>query len=416
MAHHYWNRPGGVQLVSAAAATALDSLSYKPVIVSVAEPHLNRYGEWFGFDLGRYPCVHLGLKLNSFDLYMRLLLPLALRKALKRYKARLVFIDEPTYSPILAMARREGIAIVEYIHYPLEVATRKEVKGTGLHYLEDPHLSERYSKLHMRIYFRLYTLLSRLVKRDNPFEAASLVLTNSRWTAGIVERFYGGKPLVLNPPLPPKTRIVEKPAPFEERMDTIVMLGRFSEEKRYHWVIREVYPLVKREYRDARLCIIGSTGTRSAQRYYELLSSLARVLGYKVSTRLDSDADVCLVANAPRDTINETLSRSKLLLHASINEHWGIVVAEAMAAGTPVVVHKSGGAWTDLAEEGRRGLGYTNAEEAAEAILELLTRRDLNERLAEAGVEKAKSLTLEAFRSKLAAYLRGAGLVVSADH
>jgi glycosyltransferase involved in cell wall biosynthesis len=43
-----------------------------------------------------------------------------------------------------------------------------------------------------------------------------------------------------------------------------------------------------------------------------------------------------------------------------------------MARGLPVVVHRSGGAWTDLAEEGRYGLGYETAEEAAEALARLL--------------------------------------------
>jgi alpha-1,2-mannosyltransferase len=40
-----------------------------------------------------------------------------------------------------------------------------------------------------------------------------------------------------------------------------------------------------------------------------------------------------------------------------------------MARGLPVVVHKSGGAWTDLAEEGRYGLGYETAEEAVANLL-----------------------------------------------
>ena len=410
VAHHYWNRPGGVQLVSAAAAASLDALGYRPVLASVARLRVEGYEKWFGIRLEGYPGIDLGLNLNSFDLYMRLLLPLAIRRGLRLYRPRLIFVDEPTYSPIVKEARRTGAAIIEYIHYPLELVARRELRGTGLYYLEDPYLAERYSRLHMRLYFRVYMLLSRLVTRSNPFEAADLVLANSRWTAGIVSRFYGREPLVLNPPLPPTTRIVEEPLPFEKRVDAIVMLGRFSEEKRYHWVIREVYPRVKREYRGARLYIMGSTGTKSSQRYYEYLRSLAESLGYRVSTSTRREADVYLVANAPRELINEVLSRAKLLLHATINEHWGIVVAEAMAAGTPVVVHRSGGAWTDLVEEGRRGLGYTNAEEAARAVLRLMTEPGLLEKLSWAGLEKARSLTLDSFRARLGMFLEKLGL------
>jgi len=62
-----------------------------------------------------------------------------------------------------------------------------------------------------------------------------------------------------------------------------------------------------------------------------------------------------------------------VFLHATINEHWGVVVAEAMARGLPVVVHRSGGAWSDLAMGGEVGLGYEGVDEAVEALAKLLT-------------------------------------------
>jgi glycosyltransferase involved in cell wall biosynthesis len=96
---------------------------------------------------------------------------------------------------------------------------------------------------------------------------------------------------------------------------------------------------------------------------------LAEEAGLRVAGSLDAKADVYLVANAPRRLINEAMDRARVFLHATINEHWGIAVAEAMARGLPVVVHKSGGAWTDLAEEGRYGLGYETAEEAVANLL-----------------------------------------------
>jgi glycosyltransferase involved in cell wall biosynthesis len=67
------------------------------------------------------------------------------------------------------------------------------------------------------------------------------------------------------------------------------------------------------------------------------------------------------------------LDNAKVFLHATINEHWGVAVAEAMARGLPVVIHKSGGAWSDLAMSGEVGLGYDTADEAVESIARLLT-------------------------------------------
>ena len=115
--------------------------------------------------------------------------------------------------------------------------------------------------------------------------------------------------------------------------------------------------------------IFGGAATPTLQAYYRRVWRLAEEAGLKVADSLDAEADVYLIANAPRRTINETMDRARAFLHATINEHWGIAVAEAMARGLPVVVHKSGGAWTDLAEEGRYGLGYETAEEAMANLL-----------------------------------------------
>jgi glycosyltransferase involved in cell wall biosynthesis len=127
---------------------------------------------------------------------------------------------------------------------------------------------------------------------------------------------------------------------------------------------------------------------------------LAEEAGLKVADSLDTKADVYLIANAPRRLINEAMDRARAFLHATINEHWGIAVAEAMARGLPVVVHKSGGAWTDLAEEGRYGLGYETAEEAVEALARLLLQGARFNT-----VEKAGELTYPKFRERLAKVL-----------
>jgi len=150
----------------------------------------------------------------------------------------------------------------------------------------------------------------------------------------------------------------------------------------------------------ALLVIFGGAATPTLQAYYRRVWKLAEETGLKVADSLDAEADVYLVANAPRRTINEVMDRARAFLHATINEHWGIAVAEAMARGLPVVVHKSGGAWTDLAEEGRYGLGYETAEEAVEALARLLLQvAKFNT------TEKARELTYPKFREKLAKVL-----------
>jgi glycosyltransferase involved in cell wall biosynthesis len=266
--------------------------------------------------------------------------------------------------------------------------------------MEDPYIVERYGKFPMNTYFRVFVKLLPFTLRENPFEVADIVFANSMWTANLVKRIHGESPIVLNPPIPPNTGVVERVKPFILRKNSVVMVGRFSEEKRYHWVLQEVFPRLKKVCSDVRLYIFGATGTRTAKAYYARLFELAKSMGFKVSATLSADADVYLVENAPRSVINDVMDKAKVFLHATINEHWGIAVAEAMARGLPIVVHKSGGTWSDLASEGLYGLGYTNVEEAVEALAKLVTNSNTWNLYTQKSIEKARELTFNKFIEK----------------
>ena len=127
--------------------------------------------------------------------------------------------------------------------------------------------------------------------------------------------------------------------------------------------------------------------------------------GFRTAKDINVDGDVYLIPDAPRKAINVVMDRSRVFLHATVNEHWGIALAEAMARGLPVALHKSGGAWSDLAEEGAYALGYINSEEAVEAIAKLLTDEKMWKTLSRRSVEKAKNLTLEKFVEKMSKIL-----------
>jgi len=116
--------------------------------------------------------------------------------------------------------------------------------------------------------------------------------------------------------------------------------------------------------------------------------------------------DVQPFKNALRSLISEALDKAKVFLHATINEHWGIAVAEAMARGLPVVVHKSGGTWSDLASEGLYGLGYTDAEEAAEAIAKLMTDNSAWRHYSGKSIERARNLAFDKFIGKASQLLK----------
>lgn len=331
--HHHWARPGGGQLVVAAAAHAL-SKHREVTLAGIAKFDPSKYLEWFGIDLRNLPIVSLPFALSAFGLYSRLLIWYPTEKAIGR-ETDLVFLDEYNYGPLLRKKKKNKFKLVEYIHFPIE-------RSVGLNRESDPYVVERYSHFPLNMYWETYLKLLKVVVRKNPFQTADVVLTNSKWTAGVVKETYGEIPVVLNPPIPPNVEPSGQISQFDERVNNVVMVGRFTEEKRYKWVIENIAPKL---VGSSKLFVFGGAGTPISLHYKNRLMSLAARLGLKVSDRIDNSGDIYFISDAPRYLINSTIDKSKVFLHSTINEHWGIVVAEAMARGLPIIVHKSGGAW-----------------------------------------------------------------------
>lgn len=411
VSHHYWGSPGGGQLVCASAAFSLDSIGYTPIITGTFKFDKSKYVDWYGIDISKYNTVTLPLgNIKAFGLWTRLYVWYPASRAISKYRPDLMFIDEETYGPLVKY-RSRGLKIVEYIHFPFEVVVDPKFRGSGLAYGEDPYIMERYGRFPLNVYWWVFRKMLPRYLRRNPFTDSDLVLTNSKWTAEVAKLVYGERPMVLNPPIAPNTEVLSKPRPFEERSDMVVMLGRFSEEKRYHWVVSEVAPMLVKEHEGARLVIFGGATTRTQISYLNRVIELARRSGLKVSDSLDKAADLYVIPNAPRPLINATMDRAKAFLHATINEHWGIAVAEAMARGLPTVVHRSGGTWSDLVNEGEHGLGYIDAHEAVDALVTLLTDGRRWTTYSSASVNRVGELTLWRFRDNLIALLKARGIV-----
>jgi len=83
-----------------------------------------------------------------------------------------------------------------------------------------------------------------------------------------------------------------------------------------------------------------------------------------------------------------------------------VAVAEVMARGVPVVVHRSGGTWSDLVGEGSYGLGYTSAEEAAEALAKLLTDPGLWSAMSRRSSERAADMMFTNFIGRFGGLVR----------
>lgn len=93
-----------------------------------------------------------------------------------------------------------------------------------------------------------------------------------------------------------------------------------------------------------------------------------------------------------RDDVPAVLAGLDVLVCPSEDEPFGMIVLEALAAGTPVVASDSGGP-AEILEHGRSGLLFRtgSAEALADAVLRILDEPALGERLAAEGRRRLQS-------------------------
>jgi glycosyltransferase involved in cell wall biosynthesis len=87
-------------------------------------------------------------------------------------------------------------------------------------------------------------------------------------------------------------------------------------------------------------------------------------------------------------------------------EHFGISVVEALASGLIPVIHKSGGAWSDIIEFGKYGIGYEMLEPShiAEKINIALEKWDHS--WIHTAINQANNFSEEKFKERMTRILR----------
>jgi glycosyltransferase involved in cell wall biosynthesis len=150
-------------------------------------------------------------------------------------------------------------------------------------------------------------------------------LANSQWTAGILARERGIAARVLYPPVfDPGTGL-----PWAERQNTFLCLGRFHGSKRFELVI-DILARAREHVRDLRLHIVGSNVDRE-------YASRLRARASRHPDWITVDEDL------PQAELRALMAHSRYGIHAMVDEHFGMAVAEMARAGCVVFVHDSGG-------------------------------------------------------------------------
>jgi glycosyltransferase involved in cell wall biosynthesis len=185
----------------------------------------------------------------------------------------------------------------------------------------------------------------------------NLTLVNSDWTGNKVREFYGINPITLYPPIPGEFPEM----PWDYRENGFVCIGRFCLGKRFETIIG-ILAKVRLRIPDLHLHIIGTPSPFMGEReYYPRFIKAVK----------ENSPWVFLHENLTREELINLISRHRYGIHANIEEHFGIAVAEMLKAGCIVFVHNSGGQVEIVGRDNR--LVYKTEEEAIEKILHVMS-------------------------------------------
>jgi glycosyltransferase involved in cell wall biosynthesis len=272
--------------------------------------------------------------------------------------------------------------VITYCHYPVLpslIAQRKYNFFRLTSKRKFGHLSESDRSMDS-VALRALDVYNQMIK-------GTTLLTNSYFSQRAIKSLYADvEPAVLSPPVDVQTfRSVLQRFP---RQDRIVVLSRYSPDKKIELAL-EIARTLKNLQFSFEMIVVGTLSKDEFEYYYrigELIRKyeLGRLVKLKVNVELSELLNI--------------LGTSKILLHPTFKEPFGIAVAEGMSSGLVPVVPTIGG----NSEFVPRHLQFRNTNQAAEIIVDVMgSEQELRIKLSRSMDEFSKFK----FKSKLTGIL-----------
>ncbi len=263
-----------------------------------------------------------------------------LERTMERFKPDLVVFndDSPALSSIF---ETRNVRSLLYSHFPYACRVKYRNKM-----LETSSVLRRMSEM------LVMPFMARLFEMDRLW--VDWPVANSSVTKKYMKRTFNDREITtIFPP------VDAFPYKVPQKSNIIISVGGIQPNKKFEEVIQAM-SLVKT---DCKCFIIGNLRDVT---YFRSLVRQVRNLGL--------ERRVHILPEAPRQTLLGLLGRSKLIIHASRFEPFGISVAEGMNAGAVPIVcaSENGGPWVDIVSKGQYGLGYDGYESLADRIDSLM--------------------------------------------
>ncbi|MFC7249457.1 glycosyltransferase [Halomicroarcula sp. GCM10025324] len=335
--HNTLDLRGGADAVCAHVCEALQD-DHDVTLVTVSRTSLATLNDMFGTDASvpvlAPPAGHqLAGALSRADDWFGPQLPLRsafLTRWLRRHAA--------AFDLVVSTANEFQLSVpsVQYVHFPQFNAAVPGPDGT--HGASLPN--------------RLWTRVADLADRTLPADAT--LVANSQYTAAHVAARYGRTPEVLHPPVDPIPG-----EPWSARERGVVTVGRIAPDNRTLDAVRVVDGARERGL-DLHLHLVGST----ADAYQSYVDRVERAVAARDYVTLHRDL--------PRDRLEALLGGHRYGLNPKHGEHFGMALAEYVAAGMVPFAHDSGGQ-RDVVDDAADRL-YGTVEAAVELLVDAVER------------------------------------------
>jgi glycosyltransferase involved in cell wall biosynthesis len=210
-----------------------------------------------------------------------------------------------------------------------------------------------------------------------------------------VDLIYPGvDPVVFDPERLPTAQAVRLHLGLPSNAPVIGIVGRLQSWKGMHVVI-EAMPSILARFPTVTCVVVGGRHQLEPA-YPQFLHQMVR--------QLNISDEVLFVGH--QTNVEEWMQAMDIVIHASDNEPFGIVVIEAMALGKPVIAGADGGP-SEVITHGADGLlvPYGDVHGVASAVLQLLENPAASKRMGQRARARARDFSSDAYAERLTTLL-----------